>query len=88
MPKPRTKQQLEARVAQLEFKVRADAKEMESMRNELFDLRWQLGLTHQPARDADDVPFEPNGNMGAPGYVMDMLAKLKAGQSKKRDRHA
>lgn len=87
MPKPRTKADLEQRIRQLEFKVRADAKEMESMRNELFDLRWQLGLTHQPARDADDVPFEPNGLMGAPGYVMDLLGRLKATQ-KKRDRHA
>ena len=88
MPKPRSKADLERRLNQLEFKVRADAKEMESMRNELLDLRWQLGLTQHPARDADDVPFEPNGNMGAPGYVMDLLGRLKAAQPKKRDRHA
>jgi len=88
MSKPRTKAQLEAAVARLEHQRREDARLIESMRIELFDLRWQLGLNGDPNND-EDRPFEPDGNVGAPGHVLDYLARLKAEQAQKgRRRHA
>lgn len=88
MSKPRTKAQLEAALARLEHQRREDARLMESMRVELFDLRWQLGLNGESIND-EDRPFEPNGNVGTPGWVQDYLARLKAEQAQKgRRRHA
>lgn len=88
MSKPRTKAQLEAALARLEHQRREDARRMESMRIELFDLRWQLGLNGESIND-EDRSLEPNGNVGAPGHVLDYLARLKAEQAQKgRRRHA
>ncbi len=82
-----TKADLQRRVASLEAKVRADARLIESLRNENYDLRWQLGLTGEP-QDDQNRPFEPNGLMGVPGYVQDLLVRLRAEQKSKGRRHA
>lgn len=82
-----TKTDLQRRVSQLEAKARADARLIESMRTENYDLRWQLGLTGQ-AQDDPNKPFEPNGLMGVPGYVQDLKVRLKAELKSKGRRYA
>jgi hypothetical protein len=82
-----TKPDLQRRVDQLEAKVRADARLIESLRTENYDLRWQLGMNDQPPDD-HDKPFEPSGLMGVPGYVQDLLVRLKADLKSKGRRHA
>lgn len=82
-----TKTDLQRRVSQLETKVRADARLIESLRTENYDLRWQLGL-NAPPQDDQDQPFEPNGLLGVPGYVQDLLVRMKAELKSKGRRHA
>ncbi|VTU32175.1 hypothetical protein H4CHR_02958 [Variovorax sp. PBS-H4] len=73
----KTKAQLEAEIERLRSALISKARELASLRNEAFDLRWQLGLD-KPQEPAPDAPFDPPGHVGVPGYVQDLRERLKA----------
>lgn len=82
---PKTKLMLEAELRRLARENKEQAEHIEALRIQNYDLRFRLGLDQPPAAvDGPDAPFVPNGNVGAPGYVMDYLASLKAAAPKRR----